>query len=412
MKVFEISEATSKNRVSVDDYNVLSLLDFCKGIAIVLVFLFHYNKTWFGWQGVHLFIVLSGFGLTYSCLKKNETILWKHWYIRRAERILPAYWLVSLFGFFFLVVLALREKNNVVINVLKSLLGLFLDLSLLRNLSYQTIFNYPNDQLWFVPLIFGLYVIFPYLYNLILKYKTTKGCLLILLGAMAAEFFYRTISVYFLDGSPVAFHVTLWKSLPELTPESINQIPNYFLFPFQLEAPFGIFPARIAEFVLGMIGAVLLVENNQSFNKIFSNLVIKLGLVIWIIGYALVYIGLWGWAFASFLIALGLTLWIINLALFFQQHSFYSFIKISQLGSWSYYIFLTHSVFIHITEFQVFANVESTLVNNNLPGFLLFKGFMFGAIVFGTAIASWLVMQFDRSKLPKVIISKTIAQLL
>lgn len=412
MKVLEISEATSKNRVSIDGPNVLSLLDFCKGLAIVWVFLFHYSKTWFGWQGVHLFIVLSGFGLTYSCLKKNENISWKHWYIRRAERILPAYWIVSLFGFFFLICLALRERNDVEINVLKPLLGLVLDLSLLRNLSYQTIFNYPNDQLWFVPLIFGLYVIFPYLYKLILKYKTTKGCLLILLGAMAVEFIYRSISVYFLDGSPVAFHITLWKGIPELTPESIDQIPDYFLFPFQLEAPFGLFPARIAEFVLGMIGAVLLVENNQSFNKIFSVLIIKWSLVIWLIGYALVYVGLWGWAFASFLIALGLTLWTLNLALFFQQYFSYSFIKVSQLGAWSYYIFLTHSVFIHISEFKVFANIEATLVNNNLPGFLLFKAFMLGSVVFGTAIASWLVMQFDRSKLPKVIISKTIAQLL
>lgn len=410
MKVFEVL-ATSKKRVSIDDYNVLSLLDFCKGLAIIWVFLFHYSKTWFGWQGVHLFVVLSGFGLTYSCLKKNETILWKHWYIRRAERILPAYWLVSLFGFFFLICLALRKGTDVVSDVLKSLLGLVLDLSLLRNLSYQTIFNYPNDQLWFVPLIFGLYVIFPYLYNLILKYKTAKGCLIILLGAMAVEFIYRGISVYFFDGSPVAFHITLWKGIPKLTPESIDQIPNFFFYPFQLEAPFGIFPARIAEFVLGMIGAVLLVENNQSFNKIFSNFMIVWSLVIWLIGYALVYLGLWGWAFASFIIALGLILLTLNLALFFQQRFSYCFTIISQLGSWSYYIFLTHSVFIHISEFEVFANIERTLVNNNLLD-LLFKAFMFGSIVFGTAIASWLVMQFDRSKLPKVIISKTIAQLL
>lgn len=104
MKVLGISEATPKNR-AVNDYNALSLLDFCKGLAIILVVLFHYSKTWFGWQGVHLFIVLSGFGLTYSCLKKNETISWKHWYIRRAERILPVYWLLSLFGFFFRFVL-------------------------------------------------------------------------------------------------------------------------------------------------------------------------------------------------------------------------------------------------------------------------------------------------------------------
>lgn len=387
--------------------NVLSLIDFCKGLAIVLVFLFHYSKTWFGWQGVHIFIVLSGFGLTYSCLNK-QNISWKHWYIKRAERILPVYWLVSLFGFLFLTCINLRQ-DNLAINFVESLGRLILDLSLLRNFYYKTIFNYPNDQLWFVPLIVGMYMIFPWLYKLIIKHRTIKNYLIILIGAITTEFIYRATSIYLLDGAPVGFQTPLW-GLP-LQIEPLNLIPNNFLFPFQLHAPFGQFPARIAEFTLGMIGAVLFVENKHIFNKIFSNSMLVLGIVIWLAGYTLVYVGLWGWIFASFLIALGIILWTINLAWFCQQKFSLLFLNFSHLGKWSYYIFLTHSVFIHIFEFQVFNNVETSFLSN-LPVFLLIKIWIFGCIVFATAIASWLVMQFDKSKLPKLITQRSIAQVI
>ena len=84
-----MNKSRYKTDTAVVQSNVLSLLDFCKGLAIAWVFLFHYEPGWFGWQGVHVFIVLSGFGLTYSCLKKSDNISWKQWYLSRFEKILP-----------------------------------------------------------------------------------------------------------------------------------------------------------------------------------------------------------------------------------------------------------------------------------------------------------------------------------
>lgn len=63
--------AGSQTHVSSPAGNFLHLTDFCKGMAIVWVFVIHYHGGWFGWQAVHVFIVLSGFGLAYSCLQKN-----------------------------------------------------------------------------------------------------------------------------------------------------------------------------------------------------------------------------------------------------------------------------------------------------------------------------------------------------
>ena len=61
--------------------NVLNLTDFCKGLAIALVVLVHYRGGWFRWQGVHIFIVLSGLGLAYSCAKQPQTFSWTDWFI-------------------------------------------------------------------------------------------------------------------------------------------------------------------------------------------------------------------------------------------------------------------------------------------------------------------------------------------
>lgn len=403
-----MAEANSKTQFSTFHLQVLSLLNFCKGLAIACIFLFHYQKTWFGWQGVHIFIVLSGFGLTYSCLHKNENILWKHWYIRRAERILPTYWLVSIVGFLFLIYINLRSED-LFIDTIKSLSRLFLDLSLLRNFFHYTIFNYPNDQLWFVPLVCSFYIIFPLFYTLIINSRKVSSYLLILLGAIATEFIYGAISVYTLDGLPVGFEVKLF-DLPFLPLEPLNKISDLHLFPFQLEAPFGLFPARIAEFIVGMIGAVLLFDNEEKFKKIFSISMVVVSVIIWLTGYYLVYIGLWGWAFANFFIALGLTLCTVNIACFFQQTFPSIFINISQLGRSSYYVFLTHSIVIYISEFKIFMNIEKNLIDTNLSGFLLFKLVLFAAILVVTATLSWLLMQFDNSKLPKIIINKTIGQ--
>lgn len=409
-----MSESTSKAQFSRSDPKLLSLLDFCKGLAIIWVFLFHYRRNWFGWQGVHIFIVLSGFGLTYSCLKTRKNISWKQWYIRRIERILPAYWLVSLSGFLLLVCIIFIESNEVLINIIKAIIRLFLDISLLKNFSYQTIFNspftpiIPNDPLWFVPLIFGFYIIFPWFYTLILKYKTAKGCLLILLGAMATEFIYRAISISWLDGYPIGHENYLLGDL-FLPLKPLNRLPDSFIIPFQLQAPFGLFPARIAEFTLGMLGAIAIVQNEQKFNKVFVNYQMGIiGVFIWLAGCALVFVGLWGWVFSDFIIALGLVLWFINLAWLFQQRFTFLFLKLSQIGSWSYYIFLTHIIILHLLE-----DIAAKLVTDNiLPNSSIIKIFILGFMIIGTWVASWLLMKFDKSRFPQLIIQKSIAKIL
>jgi peptidoglycan/LPS O-acetylase OafA/YrhL len=403
-----LNKSTSTSNIAISQLNVLSLLDFCKGLAIVWVVLFHYQPEWFGWQGVHVFIVLSGFGLTYSCLKKPGNIAWKQWYVRRSERILPLYWLVSISGFLIMLCLYLFTKD-IAANGITSTKNLILNIFLLRNLSIKTIFSPPNDPLWFIPLIVGFYLVFPWLYHLILKYKTFRSRLVILLAILAIEFMYRVLSIYYLDGAPVGYEQHLLHGLSISPLKPLNNIPDtFFLFPFQLQAPFGLFPSRIAEFMLGMLGASLLVQNSQKFHNIFLNYRIGLvGVLIWLAGCSLIFTGLWGWIFADFLIALGLILWIVNLAGIFQQRFSFLFRKISQLGIWSYYIFLSHGIFVYL-----FLERQPTLIGgaNSLSLSFLKKILALVILIILTWGYSWVLIKFDQSKFPKLIIQKTIAR--
>jgi peptidoglycan/LPS O-acetylase OafA/YrhL len=91
-------------------------LDGVRGIAVLLVIVFHFggtipaganrlqviygNITGIGWSGVSLFFVLSGFLITGILLRTKQSRNYvKSFYVRRALRILPLYY-VSVFLFF------------------------------------------------------------------------------------------------------------------------------------------------------------------------------------------------------------------------------------------------------------------------------------------------------------------------
>nr|WP_294948598.1 acyltransferase [uncultured Mucilaginibacter sp.] len=83
-------------------------LDGLRGLAILLLVFGHFGVNYYTWHfgilfnsttGVHIFFVLSGFLITTLLIKeklRNGQISLKHFYIRRALRILPVAWLFLL----------------------------------------------------------------------------------------------------------------------------------------------------------------------------------------------------------------------------------------------------------------------------------------------------------------------------
>lgn len=87
-------------------------LDHLRALAILLVLLYHYrafkHPGWidsigrFGWTGVDLFFVLSGFlisGQLFKDIEKNGSISLRRFYVKRFFRIIPAYFF-TLFLYF------------------------------------------------------------------------------------------------------------------------------------------------------------------------------------------------------------------------------------------------------------------------------------------------------------------------
>ena len=395
----------SKHSVEPD---VLNLTNFCKGVAIGLIVLNHYQNGWFGWQGVHVFIVMSGFGLAYSCLKKSENPKSKAWYFKRTAKLLPAYWLVV----FCLLLLGLGKRifssDSLSQGLLDSLnlLGkhLLINFLLLRNFIDGFFYDAPAS-FWFIPFIVSFYLFFPVLFNYLKNNLSVKGCIKILMVAMVIEFIYRAASIYCLDGLPVGYDQKFLSFIPDSVlalnhvPEALNHVPENIMgipVPLQGKSLFGFFPARLAEFTLGSICAVAVIKDSKLLNERILNIYTGLiGLLIWVFGQFLLHIDLWGWIFADFVIALGLVLLLLNIAYFFQSKVSAFFQILTWLGVSSYYIYLTHEPIMH-----AFHPIETKLfksVGTGDVGYFVLKFLLFGLLLALIYVASWMVMRFERA---------------
>ncbi len=83
----------------------LPQLDGLRAVAILMVFVHHAYAVSLLWSGVDLFFILSGYLITNILLRDSERMgfgrLLGHFYLRRAQRILPAYFVcLALIAFF------------------------------------------------------------------------------------------------------------------------------------------------------------------------------------------------------------------------------------------------------------------------------------------------------------------------
>ncbi len=91
-------------------------LDGLRGVAVLMVLAFHFRLLGGGWLGVDIFFVLSGFLITSLLLEEWQqrgTICLKRFYLRRALRLMPAFFtLLILCGIYALVFQSAEEAAN------------------------------------------------------------------------------------------------------------------------------------------------------------------------------------------------------------------------------------------------------------------------------------------------------------
>ncbi len=116
-----------------------------------------------GFHAVAVFLVLSGFGLTYSLARTgNPEGGWTGWYRGRLLRLFPMYWLAHLV---YLVSPFIARPEPVDYRFLLSFLG---D----RVYPVDMIFFYLNPAWWYFGLLLELYLVFPLLFRLLQKLET------------------------------------------------------------------------------------------------------------------------------------------------------------------------------------------------------------------------------------------------
>ena len=274
-------------------------LDHLRALAIIIVFLFHYpivthgQPDWlpgfakFGWTGVDLFFVLSGFLISsqlFAEMKKGQSISLKEFFIKRFFRILPAFWVTVALYF---CIPAFREKE--------SLPPLWKFLTFTQNLGLNIRDKGTFSHCWSLCVEEHFYLLLPFVLILLLTFNLFKRSWWLLLLLFAFGFIIRIYSFnnIFLPQSETGYSWLYWYQY--------IYYPTYtrldgLLVGVSIAALYQFVPAvwnSIARYgnlfiVLGLAiltGAWFLCENQMSFNaSVFGYPVIALGYGAMVVG--------------------------------------------------------------------------------------------------------------------------------
>jgi len=226
-------------------------LNTSKGIAIALIVLFHIIGQLLGgdpkwlrmicYQGVHMFVLASGLGLTYSLIhKKNieqlqmKFTFWRNWYIKRALRIIPLYWLVLLMsmGIYYIDSLMHWQLVKVIPNVNFPLLDLLLHGTFLHIYDPSTFYSI-NVAYWFLGAIVLFYLVYPFIYlisrvSLFFTFALLLGTITLIYNHFTIVNFQITLAlVFFIAGIVMAF---IYKIIYERSVQTICMVFMLLVF--------------------------------------------------------------------------------------------------------------------------------------------------------------------------------------
>lgn len=340
-------------------------LDHLRALAITLVFFFHYfiisggEPAWlpdvarFGWTGVDLFFVLSGFliasGLFEEVVNKKE-LSFKKFFLKRFFRIIPAYIVTVAIYFLFPV---FREKE--------SLPPLWKFLSFTQNLGLDLKNTGTFSHAWSLCVEEHFYLIFPMLLIVIHRFGKIKWGIWILVLLFVFGFFIRNY----------VYQSLYLAKLDE--PDGWMYWYKFVYYPTY---------SRLDGLLVGVGLAALSRFKSVLWGKIerFGNWLILLSLLVIASGFYLcdeqqTY---WASVFGFPLLALGFGLMVAGAvsqgSVLYKTNSRVT----SLIASLSYSIYLTHKGVIHMTrlllkDFQLNQNVVliCSIISSLLAAFLL-----------------------------------------
>jgi peptidoglycan/LPS O-acetylase OafA/YrhL len=254
-----------------------------------------------GSQGVGVFILFSGFGLTYSLVKRGGAgISWADWYKRRFMRLFPAYWLAHLV---FLVSPFVILHDPVDYRFLLSFFG---D----RVYPLDKMFFYLVPAWWFLGLLIELYIVFPVLFKLMQRLGWARY--LGLCAVLSSASRYVLFAILEADG-------------------------NYVMGAF--------FVCRLWEFAAGMaMGKSIAESPDRSLSLLLSWKGFFIGAIIYVLG-LLAYQPNFLYSFSDGLTAMGLSAILIHAAYRFDRAPCVGRC-LGWAGVYSYSIYLFHQPYV------------------------------------------------------------------
>jgi len=169
-------------------------LDHLRAFAISFVFIFHYGRIFphpqwansisiFGWTGVDLFFVLSGYLISsqlFAKIAQNKKISFKEFFLKRFFRIIPAYLVVLALYFLFP---SFRERE--------ALAPLWKYLTFTQNIGLDLRTQGTFSHAWSLCIEEQFYLLLPLILIALVYLKTFKRGLILLLFLFVFGFFAR-----------------------------------------------------------------------------------------------------------------------------------------------------------------------------------------------------------------------------
>ncbi|HEY1871659.1 MAG TPA: acyltransferase [Chitinophagaceae bacterium] len=169
-------------------------LDHLRALAIILVFLYHYGRLFphpewtntissFGWAGVDLFFVLSGYLIAsqlFKSIARQQKISLKEFFVKRTFRILPAYFFVLAIYF---LIPAARERE--------ALAPLWKYLTFTQNIGLDVSAKGTFSHAWSLCIEEQFYLLLPLILIAMVNLRLFKKGYWLLLGLFASGFLIR-----------------------------------------------------------------------------------------------------------------------------------------------------------------------------------------------------------------------------
>lgn len=263
--------------------------------------------TWFGFQFVDVFVLISGFSLVLSL--KGKPLELGSFLQRRLLRILWPFWTVAWLSYPVLWAIGTATSSYI-----PHAWHIF------AGATFPLVFDYSGELLlhtsgpwWFVPLILTFALLFPFLWHLLQRW----GAKNLLIVTTVLTITYRALGVYLFGGHPTYV---------------ILDTPTDW-------QPFVLFLSKLSTFVLGMVvGQTYLQGKGPIFWR--SRRALVLGMLVYGVGFVCQFYRV-GWVVVDLLLPIGLTL--CCMVIFRWLTTRWTEPAIVWLGARSYSVYLIHN---------------------------------------------------------------------